>query len=107
MEGATAAHVDRTLLISRTLQLFLLSDEPLRMPPDSPAIPPVAPIKSARQRYINTMLATMRAPDGSYEEGFAVPGMNVSSLRAERTAADLEKNNPLSLDDEVWGGWYS
>ncbi|KAF7967824.1 hypothetical protein HWV62_32940 [Athelia sp. TMB] len=85
-----------------------MEDEPLQMPPDSPAVPPIAPIKSARKRYIDTMLATMRAPDGSYEEGFSVPGMNVSSLRAERTAADLEKNNPLSLDDEnPWKEWFA
>lgn len=50
------------------------------------------------------MLATMRAPDGSYEESFVLPGLNPSPQRTDRKAADLEKNNPLSLDDEVWGG---
>jgi TBC1 domain family protein 5 len=43
----------------------------------------------------------MRAPDGSYEDGFVVPGSTTSPKKNERTAADLEKNNPLSLDDEV------
>jgi TBC1 domain family protein 5 len=43
----------------------------------------------------------MRAPDGSYEEGFVVPG-STASLKGERMVANLEKNNPLSLDDEVW-----
>lgn len=77
------------------------------MPLDSPATPPLASIRTSRQKYIDTMLATMRAPDGSYEDSFVLPGSNISPQRTDRKAADLEKNNPLSLDDEVWAGWYS
>ncbi len=43
----------------------------------------------------------MRAPDGGYEEGFTVPGSGASPPRTEGSSANLEKNNPLSLHDEV------
>ena len=43
----------------------------------------------------------MRAPDGGYEEGFMVPGSGVSPPRTEKSAGNLEMNNPLSLHDEV------
>jgi hypothetical protein len=42
----------------------------------------------------------MRAPDGSYEDGFIPPG---GGKLPARTAppGNLERNNPLSLHDEV------
>ena len=43
----------------------------------------------------------MRAPDGSYEEGFTIPGTGASPARSEKAGGNLDKNNPLSLDDEV------
>ena len=42
----------------------------------------------------------MRAPDGSYEEGFIPPGGEKLPARAV-PPGNLERNNPLSLHDEV------
>jgi TBC1 domain family member 5 len=42
----------------------------------------------------------MRAPDGSYEEGFVVPGTNIAPQK-ENPTYDLDTNNPLSLHNEV------
>ncbi|CAL1703537.1 unnamed protein product [Somion occarium] len=43
----------------------------------------------------------MRAPDGSYDDGLIIPGTNDSPPRIERTSSNLDRNNPLSLHDEV------
>lgn len=43
----------------------------------------------------------MRAPDGSYEDGFVVPGGEQLPARTEQPG-NLERNNPLSLHDEVY-----
>lgn len=42
----------------------------------------------------------MRAPDGSYEEGFIPPGGEKLPARTV-LPGNLERNNPLSLHDEV------
>lgn len=42
----------------------------------------------------------MRAPDGSYEDGFVAPGGEKTPARTLQPG-NLERNNPLSLDDEV------
>lgn len=42
----------------------------------------------------------MRAPDGSYEDGFVAPGGEELPARASQPG-NLERNNPLSLHDEV------
>ena len=42
----------------------------------------------------------MRAPDGSYEDGFVVPGGEKLPSRTVQPG-NLERNNPLSLHDEV------
>ena len=42
----------------------------------------------------------MRAPDGSYDESFVVPGLTMPR-RKTQTAIDLVTNNPLSLHDEA------
>lgn len=42
----------------------------------------------------------MRAPDGSYEDGFVVPGGEQLPARTVQPG-NLERNNPLSLHDEV------
>lgn len=44
----------------------------------------------------------MRAPDGSYDESFVVPGLTIPRRKTQPTT-DLEMNNPLSLHDEVCG----
>jgi TBC1 domain family member 5 len=46
------------------------------------------------------LLEKMCAPDGSYADGFIVPGMSVSPKTAV-TPGNLETNNPLSLHNEV------
>lgn len=43
----------------------------------------------------------MRAPDGSYEEGFAVPGQPELPRPTEEETANLQRNNPLSLHEDV------
>ena len=43
----------------------------------------------------------MRAPDGSYEDWFIVPGTDAPPLAKEGSANNLDRNNPLSLHDEV------
>lgn len=101
---AIVCHCAHEPPVLRLVKLFLLSDEPLQMPPDTPAVPPLASIRESRKKYVNSLLLNMRGPDGSYEEGFVVPGSISSPKRTDRVAADLEKNNPLSLDDEVGGG---
>jgi hypothetical protein len=42
----------------------------------------------------------MRAPDGSYEDGFIAPGGEKLPARTMQPG-NLERNNPLSLHDEV------
>jgi hypothetical protein len=42
----------------------------------------------------------MRAPDGSYEDGFIAPGGEELPARTVQPG-NLERNNPLSLHDEV------
>lgn len=71
------------------------------MPPEMPYTPPLDSLRASRKEYTKLLLEKMRAPDGSYEDGFVIPGSTTSPKRNERNAADLEKNNPLSLDDEV------
>lgn len=46
----------------------------------------------------------MRAPDGSYDESFIVPGITIPR-RKTQVSIDLEMNNPLSLHDEVRGAF--
>ena len=46
------------------------------------------------------MLEHMRAPDGSYEENFRLPGSDAPPKRATGVF-NLETNNPLSLHREV------
>lgn len=43
----------------------------------------------------------MKAPDGSYEDGFLIPGADTAPERTGKGSSNLERNNPLSLHDEV------
>lgn len=58
-------------------------------------------LKSNRKRYTDLLLDKMRAPDGGYEEGFTVPGLSTSPKRVSKPDINLERNNPLSLHNEV------
>ena len=63
-------------------------------------------LRVSRKKYVELLLEKMRAPDGSYEEGFSVPDSSTPP-KSNNNAANLETNNPLSLHDEVWNGWLS
>lgn len=65
------------------------------------AKPPLEACRSLRKDYVALLLEKMRAPDGSYEEGFSVPGVNELPRASDRANANLERDNPLSLHDDV------
>ncbi len=78
-----------------------MPDEPLQDVADVEAAPPWKRLRAIREDYRRLLTEKMRAPDGGYEEGFTVPGSGASPPRTEGSSANLEKNNPLSLHDEV------
>ena len=83
-------------------QLFLVQAEPLQSSTiEVPCAPPLDALRRGRQDYAKLLMDKMRAPDGSYEEGFIIPGLGTSPARIDRSGEDLERNNPLSLHDEV------
>ncbi|KAI1784049.1 RabGAP/TBC [Ganoderma leucocontextum] len=85
-----------------------LEGEPLHDVADVEATPPRKPLRSAREDYQRLLMDKMRAPDGGYEEGFTVPGSGASPPRSDKGGGNLEKNNPLSLDDEnPWREWFA
>ncbi|OCH89093.1 RabGAP/TBC [Obba rivulosa] len=89
-------------------KLFLLRTEPLQDSADGIITPPLEAVRKARRDYGKLLLEYMRAPDGSYEDGFVIPGTKTSPVRTERTSQNLEKNNPLSLHDEnPWTKWFA
>ncbi|KAF7338357.1 Rab-GAP TBC domain-containing protein [Mycena venus] len=92
------------------VQLFLLPDEPLQPLADNEATPPISSLRASRKKFASLLTEHLRAPDGSYEEGFVVPGSSPSSERPARRAStsDLETNNPLSLHNEnPWKEWFA
>ena len=86
-------------------KLFLVPNEPLQDVAEVQAAPPLKPVQIAREKYKELLMEKMRAPDGGYEEGFTVPGLGTSPPRTEKSTGNLEKNNPLSLHDEVRAFW--
>lgn len=58
-------------------------------------------LQAARGEYSSLLLEKMRAPDGSYEDGFIVPGTDAPPPVQEGGVNNLDRNNPLSLHDEV------
>ncbi|KAJ7452501.1 rab-GTPase-TBC domain-containing protein [Mycena galericulata] len=88
-------------------KLFLLPDEPLQPSPEAEATPPLPSLRASRKKYANLLMEHMRAPDGSYEESFVVPGSSISPER-QASASNLETNNPLSLHNEnPWKEWFA
>jgi len=83
-----------------SLKLFLTPHEPLLPSSEWKLSPDLASLRLHRNKFCNLLLDKMRAPDGSYEEGFVVPGTNIVP-RKESTIHDLDMNNPLSLHNEV------
>ena len=43
----------------------------------------------------------MRAPDGGYEENFSIPGVAELPRRSEGADINLQRDNPLSLHEDV------
>ncbi|EIN08055.1 RabGAP/TBC [Punctularia strigosozonata HHB-11173 SS5] len=89
-------------------KLFLIQVEPLQ--PDLPLsqLPYLDTLQRSRKEFVDLMMEKMRAPDGSYEDGFIIPGTHASPPRINRSTSNLEKNNPLSLHDEnPWRDWFA
>ncbi|KAK1232957.1 hypothetical protein PQX77_003871 [Marasmius sp. AFHP31] len=90
-------------------KLFLISDEPLRNSslggsPESL----LASLRSSRRRYADELTEKMRAPDGSFVEGFVPPDPSSPIKRDTAKTTNLEKNNPLSLHtDNPWTEWFA
>ncbi|KAF9069930.1 rab-GTPase-TBC domain-containing protein [Rhodocollybia butyracea] len=90
-------------------KLFLIVEEPLK-PPSSELNPDsmLNSLRSSRKRYAELLSQKMKAPDGSYPEGFIVPGSSAPSPRKDNRPVDLERNNPLSLhNDNPWTEWFA
>jgi TBC1 domain family protein 5 len=74
----------------------------LKSPEDqTTAKAPIEAIKRHRKEYVKLMLETLRAPDGSYEDGLSIPGVGQLPRPSDKDAANLQKNNPLGLDEDV------
>ncbi|KAF8077999.1 rab-GTPase-TBC domain-containing protein [Lyophyllum atratum] len=91
-------------------KLFLTSEEPLQ--PSSAPVRGTSLLQSqrySRQDYVKQLREHMRAPDGSYEEGFILPGSPKLLERTPRAiVANLDTNNPLSLHNEnPWKIWFA
>ncbi|KAI6101451.1 rab-GTPase-TBC domain-containing protein, partial [Pisolithus croceorrhizus] len=67
---------------------------------------PIDLLRESRKQFSELLLEKMRAPDGSYDESFVVPGL-IIPRRSNQTPLNLETNNPLSLHDEVCIGYSS
>ncbi|THH06211.1 hypothetical protein EW145_g4235 [Phellinidium pouzarii] len=94
---------------SMAWKLFLIPTVPLTCPADqTPAKPPLDALKSLRKEYTSLLLETMRAPDGSYEEGLIIPGLAELPRPSDDISANLQHNNPLSLhEDNPWKEWFA
>lgn len=90
-------------------KIFLTPVDPIRpqpeLPPDSTSYRRA--LSLSRKRFTDLLLEKMRAPDGSYEDGFVVPGGEKLPARTDQPG-NLERNNPLSLHDEnPWREWFA
>ncbi|KAI5119084.1 hypothetical protein M0805_004857 [Coniferiporia weirii] len=94
---------------SMAWKLFLIPTVPLTPPANqTTASPPLDALKSLRKDYASLLVEKMRAPDGSYEEGFGIPGVAELPRHGEGTSANLQRNNPLSLhEDNPWKEWFA
>ena len=61
----------------------------------------MTPLKERRREYASLLLEKMRATDGSYEESFSVPGVDELPRRMDEASMNLQRNNPLSLHEDV------
>ncbi|TFK45991.1 RabGAP/TBC [Heliocybe sulcata] len=81
-------------------KVFLTPEDPLKPRSDLTLNSFLESWKGYREQYADLLLQHLRAPDGSYEERLVIPGSNISPGRS-RINSDLDKNNPLSLDQNV------
>ncbi|KAG8900147.1 hypothetical protein FRB99_006207 [Tulasnella sp. 403] len=89
-------------------KVFLIPQPPLTSAlPASPASP-LSTLISARSKYVELLKEKLRAPDGSYEAGFSVPGEDPPLTMAQGIQGDWQRNNPLSLDEKnPWQDWFA
>ncbi|KAK0459657.1 RabGAP/TBC [Desarmillaria tabescens] len=89
-------------------KLFLVQSEPLKALIEADSSPLLDSLRETRRQYAALLLEKMRAPDGSYEDGFALPGSLPSPKRESRLEVNLDRNNPLSLHTEnPWTEWFA
>ncbi|RDB21320.1 TBC1 domain family member 5 [Hypsizygus marmoreus] len=89
-------------------KLFLTSEEPLQSSSQLRRKSLLPSLRSSRQRYAQQLSKHMRAPDGTYEDGFVLPGSLSLPESPSRGAGNLETNNPLSLHNEnPWKEWFA
>lgn len=82
-------------------QVFLTPTPPLTAELSDRPIPPTTELKAARVRYAALLRNLMRAPDGSHDESYLLSGQAEPLTPAGKPESDWEKNNPLSLDEQV------
>ncbi|KAH9063811.1 RabGAP/TBC [Lactarius deliciosus] len=90
-------------------KIFLIPVDPIHPQPELPPDPTSyrRALGLSRKQFTDSLLEKMRAPDGSYEDGFVVPGGEELPTRTEQPG-NLERNNPLSLHDEnPWREWFA
>ncbi|KAI6117723.1 RabGAP TBC [Pisolithus croceorrhizus] len=89
-------------------KMFLLRGlEPLERPSDEMPSVPIDLLRESRKQFSELLLEKMRAPDGSYDESFVVPGLTIPR-RSNQIPLNLETNNPLSLHEEnPWKEWFA
>ncbi|KAK2466961.1 hypothetical protein APHAL10511_001219 [Amanita phalloides] len=86
-------------------KIFLLLQEPLDSAPVNPSSL-LEVLRYSRVQFTDLLLQYMRAPDGSYEEDFRLPGSD-SPPKRTTSAFNIETNNPLSLHKEnPWRQWF-
>ncbi|KAF8520166.1 hypothetical protein BU17DRAFT_47025 [Hysterangium stoloniferum] len=90
-------------------QLFLSQIPPLTTNLNPYPVAPLESLRHSRERYVLLLKEKMRAPDGSYEEGFQVPGSSKQIYESPPKKPDnWNLNNPLSLDSSnPWHAYFS
>ncbi|TFL07627.1 rab-GTPase-TBC domain-containing protein, partial [Pterulicium gracile] len=89
-------------------KLFLIRQGPLKTSTHDDPQSPLLAVRAARGSYRSLLVDKLRAPDGSLEDGFIVPGTTEPHRRHEDTPVNLEMNNPLSLhEDNPWRQWFT
>lgn len=84
-------------------KVFLIPQAPLTSALSASPASPLSVLRASRSRYVELLQERLRAPDGSYEDGFSFPGQDEASAQIRQKAGNWEQNNPLSLDEKVRG----